>query len=86
MDKLYVNQQGKATGKIVKSGEVVRVFRARRRLRPEVIFLLGVVSALLITWLLLTGINRYEKIAHACDEAKGYTCSHYEVRLFSLGH
>lgn len=86
MDKLYVKQQGRTTGKIVKSGEAVRVFHARRRLRPEVVFLLGAASALLMAWLLLTGINRYEKIAHACDEARGYTCSYYEVQLFSLGH
>ena len=31
-------------------------------------------------------VERYGRIAHACDEAKGHTCSAYEVRLFSVGH
>lgn len=29
--------------------------------------------------------NNYESIAEQCDQAKGHTCSHYEIRQYSLG-
>lgn len=45
-----------------------------------------VISALAISILILVkGVADYGELAEKCDQNRGYTCTHYDIRQFSLG-
>ncbi len=61
----------------------------KRRLRKWFKYTLGVLVTIFIT-IVLTMIFKQEMksfsdIAQQCDLEKGYTCSYYEIRQYSLG-
>lgn len=45
------------------------------------IITIGLILGLIIT----KGINNFEELARQCDQDRGYTCSYYEVKQYSLG-
>lgn len=61
--------------------------RKRYRLRKEVKFVLKYVGIIILTIvlgiLIASSIKRVKGFASACDEAKGYTCSYYEINQMS---
>lgn len=42
------------------------------------IFLIGCI------YLIHIGIQKIDKIGKECDEARGYTCSYYDIRQYSI--
>lgn len=63
--------------------------RTKRRLKKWVRYTLYVLSIIVIgivlALILKSGIDRFERIAQECDKDRGYTCSYYDVRQYSLG-
>ena len=59
--------------------------RKRRRLRPWVkVTLLTIIGGLVLGFVLVEGLNGLNDMYEECDNAKGYTCSYYEARLYSI--
>lgn len=59
--------------------------KKRRRLRPWVkVTLLTIVGGLVLSFVLAEGLEGLNKMYEECDNAKGYTCSYYEARLYSI--
>lgn len=46
--------------------------------------LAGIALLVLFIALFKTTNDRYNEMYEACDNAKGYTCSYYEARLFNI--
>lgn len=63
--------------------------RTKRRLKKWVkvtLYILLTISIGIILGLALKkGINDFDELARQCDQDRGYTCSYYEVRQYSLG-
>lgn len=47
--------------------------------------LLSTILSLILCLLIKKGVNDFEELARQCDQERGYTCSYYEVRQYSLG-
>ena len=59
--------------------------RKRRRLRPWVkVTMLTTICGLVLGFVLVKGLNGLNDMYEECDNAKGYTCSYYEARLYSI--
>ena len=59
--------------------------RKRRRLRPWVkVTLLTIIGGLVLGFVLVKGLEGLNNMYEECDNAKGYTCSYYEARLYSI--
>ena len=39
----------------------------------------------LLVVILVKGVADYGELAEKCDQDRGYTCTHYDIRQFSLG-
>lgn len=46
----------------------------------EVIFI-----GLLLGFILVKGANDFDELARQCDQDRGYTCTYYDIRQYSLG-
>lgn len=59
--------------------------KKRRRLRSWVKVTLAVIIGGVVLGLVLSeGLSRLDEMYEKCDNAKGYTCSYYEARLYSI--
>ena len=59
--------------------------KRRRRLRPWVKgTMLTVIVGLVLGFVLVKGLEGLNNMYEECDNAKGYTCSYYEARLYSI--
>ena len=59
--------------------------RKRRRLGPWVkVTLLTIIGGLVLGFVLVKGLEGLNNMYEECDNAKGYTCSYYEARLYSI--
>lgn len=59
--------------------------KRRRRLRSWVKVTLAVIIGGVVLGLALSeGLSRLDEMYEKCDNAKGYTCSYYEARLYSI--
>lgn len=59
--------------------------KRRRRLRSWVKVTLAIIIGGVVLGLVLSeGLNRLNEMYEECDNAKGYTCSYYEARLYSI--
>ena len=47
--------------------------------------LLTITIGLILGLILKKGVDDFEELARQCDQDRGYTCSDYEVRQYSLG-
>ena len=47
--------------------------------------LLTITIGLILGLILKKGVDDFEELARQCDQDRGYTCSYYEVRQYSLG-
>lgn len=63
--------------------------RTKRKLRKWVkntLVIIAIIIFVIIIGLIINiGMNNFNELARQCDEAKGYTCSYYEVRQYGLG-
>lgn len=63
--------------------------RTKRRLKKWVkvtlYILLTIIIGLILGIVLKKGLNDFDELARQCDQDRGYTCSYYEVRQYSLG-
>lgn len=59
--------------------------KKKRRLRSWVKVTLAVIIGGVIMGLVLAeGLKGLDEMYEKCDNAKGYTCSYYEARLYSI--
>ena len=59
--------------------------KRRRRLRPWVKgTMLTVIVGLVLGFVLVKGLEGLNNMYEECDNAKDYTCSYYEARLYSI--
>jgi hypothetical protein len=47
--------------------------------------LLTILIGLILGFILKKGIDDFDELAKQCDLDRGYTCSYYDVRQYSLG-
>lgn len=64
--------------------KVVKRRRLKRWVRVTLKVIVFLVAALLLTLLFMKATNDLNDMYEACDNAKGYTCSYYEARLYSI--
>ena len=57
----------------------------RRRLKWWVKPALTSIAILILTALMITAIERYNRLAKECDNARGYICTHYDIHQYSIG-
>ena len=55
------------------------------KLRKWVWIVLFIALAFLVSAVLKTGLDKYNRIAEECDNHYGYTCSYYQVEQWSRG-
>ena len=62
--------------------------KKKRRLKKWVKVVLGILEFILFSLMILMlfkGISkRYDDLYKQCDESRGYTCSYYDMRQFSI--
>lgn len=46
--------------------------------------LFTIIVIIILILFLKKGANDFEELAKQCDQDKGYTCSYYEIRQYSL--
>lgn len=70
--------------------KVKRIKRVKR-LKTKWVVIFTVICTLLSVWItkkaieyIIDSLKEFEQKAEACDRAKGYTCSYYEVRNFII--
>ncbi len=49
------------------------------------IIILTITFGLILGLIITKGINNFKELARQCDQDRGYTCSYYEIRQYSLG-
>lgn len=64
--------------------KVVKRRRLKRWVRVTLKVIAFLVAALLLALLFIKANNDLNDMYEACDNAKGYTCSYYEARLYSI--
>lgn len=64
--------------------KVVKRRRLKRWVRVTLKVIAFLVATLLLTLLFMKANNDLDDMYEACDNAKGYTCSYYEARLYSI--
>lgn len=64
--------------------KVVKRRRLKRWIRVTLKVIAFLVATLLLTLLFMKVNNDLNDMYEACDNAKGYTCSYYEARLYSI--
>ena len=64
--------------------KVVKRRRLKRWVRVTLKVIAFLVAALLSALLFTKANNDLNDMYEACDNAKGYTCSYYEARLYSI--
>ena len=47
--------------------------------------LLTITIGLILGLILKKGVDDFEELARQCDQDRGYTCSYYDIRQYSLG-
>lgn len=64
--------------------KVIKRRRLKRWVRVTLKVIAFLVAALLLALLFIKANNNLNDMYEACDNAKGYTCSYYEARLYSI--
>ncbi len=59
--------------------------KTKLKLKKRVKVTLVIITTLIFTNLIMEGAKYFEKLANQCDEDKGYICSYYDIRQYSLG-
>lgn len=63
--------------------------RKKRKLKTWVkvtlTILLTIIIGLILGLIIKKGVDDFEELARQCDQDRGYTCSYYDIRRYSLG-
>lgn len=59
--------------------------KLKRWVKNTLVIIAIIVIGIILGLILKIGMNNFDELARQCDEAKGYTCSYYEVRQYGLG-
>lgn len=58
--------------------------KLRKWARVTIAIILFIIASYLLAHFILDSMNEFEDVAKKCDEAKGYTCSYYDVRQYII--
>lgn len=64
--------------------KIVKRRKLKKWVRVTLKVIAFLVATLLLTLLFMKANNDLNDMYEACDNAKGYTCSYYEARLYSI--
>lgn len=53
--------------------------------KVTLIVALTIIIGLILGLIIKKGVDDFEELARQCDQDRGYTCSYYEIRQYSLG-
>ncbi len=59
--------------------------RLRKWVKVTLHILLIIIIGLILGLIFKKGIDDFDDLARKCDQDRGYTCSYYDVRQYSLG-
>ena len=59
--------------------------KLRKWVKVTLAILLTIIAALILIILIMEGAKDFENLAKQCDKDRGYTCSYYDIRQYSLG-
>ena len=59
--------------------------QVKRRLKVILTILLTIIIGLILGLIIKKGVDDFEELARQCDQDRGYTCSYYDIRQYSLG-
>lgn len=60
--------------------------RLKKWVKITLAILLIILMALILILTIMKGVKGFEELAKQCDQDKGYTCSYYEIRQYSLSN
>lgn len=60
----------------------MKKLKLRKWVKVAIAIILLVIIAIILTHFILTSINDFNESSMQCDQAKGSTCSYYEVQKF----
>lgn len=60
----------------------MKKLKLRKWVKVAIVTILLVIIAIILTHFILTSINDFNESSIQCDQAKGSTCSYYEVQKF----
>ena len=64
--------------------QVIKRRRLKRWVRVTLKIVGGIAAVLVMALLFKVAGSRYNDMYEACDNEKGYTCSYYEARQYSI--
>lgn len=59
--------------------------KPKKWVRVTLTILLTILIGLILGLILKKGIDDFDELARQCDQSKGYTCTYYDIRQYSLG-
>lgn len=59
--------------------------RLRKGVKFTLNILLTIIIVLILALVIKKGLNDFDELARQCDLDRGYTCSYYDIRQYSLG-
>lgn len=59
-------------------------YRLKSWVRKTLYWMLAIGIVILFAFAIVYALNDFEKDAKRCDEARGYTCSYYDVRQYLI--
>ena len=62
--------------------DIMKKLKLRKWVKVAMTIISSVIIAIILTHFILTSINDFNESSIQCDQAKGSTCSYYEVQKF----
>ena len=59
--------------------------KLRKWVKVTLAILFTIIIALILIFVITKGAENFEELAIQCDKDRGYTCSYYDIRQYSLG-
>lgn len=53
--------------------------------KKTLLIILTITIGLILGLIIKKGVENFEELARQCDQDRGYTCSYYDIRQYSLG-
>lgn len=60
-------------------------YRLKKWVKVTLTIIEVIVLGLILGISLTKGANDFEELARQCDQDRGYTCTYYDIRQYSLG-
>lgn len=62
--------------------DIMKKLKLRKWVKVAMAIISSVIIAIILTHFILTSINDFNENSIQCDQAKGSTCSYYEIQKF----